>query len=90
MSRGKRLSDATFIALFCVWVLTAVPGIVLALSSAWVLLDPSPEAHGGALATPVDANPARTLGLGLLLIAWPLPLYRKADAPVRVPGFGRG
>lgn len=90
MRRRKRMSDTAFTLLFCAWVLTAVLGLGLAGLNALALLPP-PEDHGAGDLLPRVAPrvAAVRIGLGVLLVAWPLAFYRKADAPTPVPGFGR-
>jgi hypothetical protein len=87
---GRGLGDTAFTLAFCLWVLTAAAGLFLTVSSALALMGPPPEIHDSWAPPPVDrARAARAFGAGVLLMAWPLAFYRKSNAPILVPGFGR-
>lgn len=85
------MSDTAFTLLFCAWVPTAAVGLGLAALNGLALVSPPAEDHGPADVIPRVAprEAALRIGLGVLLVAWPLAFYRKADAPTHVPGFGR-
>src|SRR5512132_3319186 len=84
MSRLRlRRNDGAFTAVGCLWVITAVLGVVVAGLSLLAILDPE-GTKAADDSDPFGTPPSRTssaalLGLGVLMVVWPLAFVRRGE-----------